>query len=52
MIKLTKKNKDLQNKYKQVSDEYSFLTWFKKSEITEFEVYLKCLVENLTEYES
>jgi DNA-binding MarR family transcriptional regulator len=52
-VKLTKKNKILQNKYQQVSDEMNdlFYRGFKNSEITEFEDYLTRLVENLTEYE-
>jgi DNA-binding MarR family transcriptional regulator len=53
IVKLTKKNRDLQNKYKQVSDEMNelFYRGFKNSEITEFEDYLTRLVKNLTEYE-
>ena len=53
LVKLTKKNKMLQEKYKQVSDEMNelFYRGFKNSEITEFEDYLTRLVKNLTEYE-
>jgi DNA-binding MarR family transcriptional regulator len=51
LIKLTEKDKSLQNLYKQVSDEMTNLFYkeFSPNEIDEFENYLKRILVNLTE---
>ncbi len=51
-IKLTKKNKALQDKYLQVSNEMIkiFYNSFSEKEIDEFESYLRRLLANLTKY--
>ena len=51
-IKLTKKNKELQEKYIQVSLEMKdlFYKGFSEKEIDDFESYLRRLLENLTKY--
>ncbi len=51
LIKLTEKEKSLQNLYKQVSDEMTnlFCRGFSLNEIDEFENYLKRILVNLTE---
>ncbi len=51
-IKLTKKNKDLLERYLQVSSEMKdiFYKDFTKKEIDEFEGYLRRLLDNLTNY--
>ena len=51
-IKLTKKNKALQDKFLQVSNEMRniFYKDFTEEEIDEFENYLRRLLENLTNY--
>ncbi|UCC20285.1 MAG: MarR family transcriptional regulator [Promethearchaeota archaeon] len=51
-IKLTKKNKELQEKYYQVSKEMAdiFYKDFSEKEIDEFENYLRRLLESLTSY--
>ncbi len=51
-IKLTKKNKALQDKFLQVSNEmrYIFYKDFSEKEIDKFEDYLRRLLDNLTEF--
>jgi DNA-binding MarR family transcriptional regulator len=51
-IKLTKKNKELQDKYVQVSLAMKdlFYTGFSEKEIDELESYLRRLLDNLTNY--
>jgi DNA-binding MarR family transcriptional regulator len=51
-IKLTKKNKELQEKYVDVSLKMSdtFYNGFSDKEIDDFEKFLKRILENLTEY--
>ena len=51
-IKLTKKNKDLQEKFIQVSIQMKdiFYKGFSEKEIDEFEKYLRRLLENLINY--
>jgi len=51
-IKLTKKNKELQDKYLQVSKEMKDIYYkdFSEKEIDEFESYLRRLLDNLTDY--
>ncbi len=51
-IKLTKRNKELQDKYLQVSNEMKDLYYkgFSEKEIDEFESYLRLLLDNLTDY--
>jgi len=51
-IKLTKKNKDVLERYLQVSSEMKdiFYKDFTKKEIDEFEGYLRRLLDNLTNY--
>ena len=51
-IKLTKKNKALQDKFLQVSNEmrYIFYKDFSEKEIDKFEDYLRRLLGNLTEF--
>jgi DNA-binding MarR family transcriptional regulator len=51
-IKLTKKNKDLQEKYINVSNQMTniFYNGFSEEEIDEFEEYLKQILENLANY--
>lgn len=51
-IKLTKKNKELQDKYIQVSNEMTklFYDGFTEKEIDEFESYLRRLLDNLTKF--
>ncbi|MFW9972673.1 MAG: MarR family winged helix-turn-helix transcriptional regulator [Candidatus Odinarchaeota archaeon] len=51
-IKLTKKNKDLQEKYLQVSNKMTelFYKGLSEEQINEFEDYLKQLLDNLTSY--
>ena len=51
-IKLTKKNKDLHDKYLQVSNEMTklFYDGFSEKERDEFESYLRRLLDNLTEF--
>ncbi len=53
LIELTEKHKNLQNLYKQVSDEMTeiFYKDFQKTEINEFEDYLKRILINLKDYE-
>ena len=51
-IKLTKRNKALQDKFLQVSNEMRdiFYSDFAEEEIDEFEVYLERLLDNLTKF--
>ena len=51
-IKLTKKNKALQDKFLQVSNEMGdiFYKDFSEKDIDEFESYLRKLLDNLTEF--
>lgn len=53
LIELTEKHKNLQNLYKQVSDEMTeiFYKEFQTTEINEFEDYLKRILINLKDYE-
>jgi len=50
-IKLTKKNRDLQHKFIQVSEEMTkiYYSGFSEVEIDEFEEYLRRLLDNLNE---
>jgi len=51
-IKLTKKNKALQDKFLQVSNQMKdiYYSGFSEKEIDEFENYLRRILENLTKY--
>ncbi|MHA2391438.1 MAG: MarR family winged helix-turn-helix transcriptional regulator [Promethearchaeota archaeon] len=51
-IKLTEKDKELREKYLQVSNEMKkvYYNGFTEEEIDEFEAYLKRLLDNLTSY--